>query len=485
MTSPPKGGDSPTRDTEKQEPRSGLEPDAADGVSDLLTGLAASLDDASEITLEDIEFTSEEEEVDGPPTSRRRPSVKDLPKPPRGGVATAASDDPTLRAIPALPDVPPGFVKRTLMGMPSIPVSKPRAPMPPVAQPSFPTDGDVTREYSIDAKAIEAAALALSDGQVSSETRELDMDPSLIEACRAAFQGDDEAEESPHHEPSEATVTASHLSGPGASADDPDRTNRFFKESSPSGEISVHEPSVDVSMPMASPVPIASSGSRVPPPPKVPRVSQPQQGVGMGLLLGVSITTMLIGSLIGGVVVFLLVTNQARDGVVEEVRDGERPAEARVDPVEVPAPVAPPVIADDPAPVAPPVTAQPEPTPVGELTALPDELIVPVGFRAGEPEPESVDGPAIERIASLMTSERSIRVELVGHCDPSDGFTTDEPCALGHRRAEAVQELIRAHGPSRRRFGIRAAPGDERIALTGGSAPDGLLRMVLLRVTER
>ena len=73
-----------------------------------------------------------------------------------------------------------------------------------------------------------------------------------------------------------------------------------------------------------------------------------------------------------------------------------------------------------------------------------------------------VDRAGMERVAGVVIADRRARFELVGFSTVEDGVGAEEALELGRARAEAALELLRALGPSRRRFSVRAARHDER-----------------------
>ncbi len=250
----------------------------------------------------------------------------------------------------------------------------------------------------------------------------------------------------------------------------------------------------------------------------------------LGLFLSVSMA-MVIGIVVGGALVWALYVGRTDPTVVAPVQESETsdlPAPvASADPLPPAPPVAtpaPPTREAPPPPVvpspAPEPTPPPEPalpvaseeppqpsvevvdepsgeppseTPVdpppnsGALSAesvdLPDVARLPIDFRPGSSRPVQVDDAVIERIAEIMTENRRLRLEVVGHVASEEGVDAERVENLARLRAEAAVERIRSHGPSRRRFGARAAAEGEQ--LTGTATPEGLQRVSVFRVTRR
>ena len=142
-----------------------------------------------------------------------------------------------------------------------------------------------------------------------------------------------------------------------------------------------------------------------------------------------------------------------------------------------------------PAEAPPPSNEQPSESPrssaglAADATDLPDVMLLPIAFRTGSSRAEQSDEVAIERIAAIMTENRRLRVEVIGLVNPGEGVDADRALGLALMRAEAAVERIRAHGPSRRRFGARAVGSDDE--LEGNPTAEGFQRAAVLRVTRR
>ena len=116
-------------------------------------------------------------------------------------------------------------------------------------------------------------------------------------------------------------------------------------------------------------------------------------------------------------------------------------------------------------------------------TTMPEEVVLPIVFQAGQSHPAGVDEAEMQRIAAIMTEDRSFQVELIGHAGAEDGMPSWRARQLAGQRAEAVVDIFRAQGPSQRRFlPRRAREGEVLPATNRGSGPQ---RAVVLKVMPR
>ena len=126
-------------------------------------------------------------------------------------------------------------------------------------------------------------------------------------------------------------------------------------------------------------------------------------------------------------------------------------AEARADAEEPPETSAPP----------PATTAEPE-LPPGvdvELGALMGGVTLPVSFRENHVEFDVEDADEIDRLVQLLLRHRDLRIHLTGTGVANEDILPAEQ--LGARRARAVMWLLSARGPSRSRFVMHGAVGDQ------------------------
>jgi len=353
-----------------------------------------------------------------------------------------------------------------------------------------------TREVAVDPSLMQRCAAEMED-----VTEEIVIDPELIQACRP---------DDPDGDPPDAPIPDIVRERLEAA-----RTGQYVKidpgQSAPAGPVPGVSPRAPASVP---PVPSESRPAD--------RRGDSNSGVRLVVVVLVGILMLILGLIFGGVTLFVILTS----GSEAPVTVSEPTAESLPLPVDTnrstsaPEPEQPIVHHPEPAqpspsPTAPialvpaPMPAGPEPTPeetveepespdeepreappapessptppAAELAELPERLLVPVTFAPGSASPEEVDTAGIRRIAVLVTQERGVRMELIGFCTDPDGLSGAEAAALGRSRAESVRDLLRAQGPSRRRFSARGARDDESLGGSGGASTNGNRRLVILR----
>jgi flagellar motor protein MotB len=310
------------------------------------------------------------------------------------------------------------------------------------------------------------------------ETREVSVAPELI---ALAAQAHEEAIE-------ELEITASMMES--CQVGDPDTTAKYMSPVPPVPQAYVQHhgaSSVAVGGPVVLSVSTGTSMSTS----TSTRGESPSGGRGFAVAVLFGLAMMLVGTFVGGGLVYLALRDDvARDGLAPapssapwpatEVRQPALPAAPL--PIAVPAPSVPPPSPAPPAAAVPAPPPVPSPSPEPSLALVPQpsqaatepagtpaRTVVPVSFAPGSDRPMDVDRAGMERVAGVVIAARHARFELVGFSTVEDGVGAEEALELGRARAEAVLELLRALGPSRRRFSMRAArPGEQRSADTSG-----------------
>lgn len=283
---------------------------------------------------------------------------------------------------------------------------------------------------------------------------------------------------------------------------DPEQTNKIVKDSALSAAISDE----DIGSSAQSPGdPIASTSSPYPASPSAPQASatapDAHEGLSRGpskdsrrrvsvvILLITNVLSMVLGVAIGGAAMMYGVTGRIE---IDRFLEGRRTTELSIGSTESlnqlsPTPPSPALERETPLSFVPDelgLAIDTAPTSLErEATDLPDILLVPVGFRPGQHQTENFDDETLQTIASIITSSKQLRVELVGYTTPDDDVPSYRRSDLALQRAAEVLDKIRSHGPSRRRFSTRAAEDDEH--LPASSFQDGMIRPVVLRVLSR
>lgn len=323
-----------------------------------------------------------------------------------------------------------------------------------------------TREVNVDPSLVERCAEAHED-----VTEEIIIDPDLIAACRP---------DDPDGDPPDASIPDIIQQRLDAA-----RTGQYVK-------LTPDEPVVRAVK--RKPPPVAAT-----PAAGVPRQVEVKKGISLTIVVVIGLIMLVLGLGVGGAVVFITFAGSFASPTAT-MEPTPEPAPLTPDSPLLSEPAPPPATKAPPRPnalVPAPEPAQPEPTAeaeepephpavappgpsIAELTELPDRLVIPVTFAPSGEEPATIDEEGIVRVAALITQTRGVRMELVGYSAESDGVSGVDAALLRRRRAEAVRDLLRSHGPSRRRFSMRGARDDETLAGVPGAAASAEARHVLL-----
>lgn len=265
---------------------------------------------------------------------------------------------------------------------------------------------------------------------------------------------------------------------------DPDRTSEYVKDSGMADPAEIDP----------GPLPPTSEPSSPPPSPATETVqTQPppsRRGFSAAALIWSNLITITVG-IVAGVTLAPHLSLPTLEGprAATIASDSHRPSPAEIPP---PAPqIPPPPVAADAGRQAATdgATDSQEPTtattPVEPLQQLPDRMVLPMSFPPGEDDPASFDDETLRRIAEIIESSRTLRVELIGFASTSEGLGPALAQVVAERRAIAAEDQMRTYGLSRRRFASRAARPDEVADREITRGADGLLRPVIFEVVQR